>query len=65
MNRIRERSTRDRAEERSYGPRRFVIVSQAIVDASARAPVEFREVGPVELKGVSGAMSLFGAHRLD
>lgn len=42
-----------------------VIVSQAVVDASAGASVGFREVGPVELKGVSGPMSLFGAHRLD
>ena len=32
-----------------------VMVSQAVVDASAGAAVGFREVGPVELKGVSGA----------
>jgi adenylate cyclase len=42
-----------------------VVVSQAVVDASVGAPIEFRELGGVELKGVSGAMTLFGAHRLD
>jgi adenylate cyclase len=41
-----------------------VIVSQAVVDASAGAPVAFREVGPVELKGVSGALSLHAASHL-
>ena len=35
-----------------------VLVSQAVVDASSAAPVVFREVGPVELKGVSGAVLL-------
>ena len=30
---------------------------------SAGAAVAFREVGPVELKGVSGAMRLHAAHR--
>ena len=40
-----------------------VIVSQAVVDAAAGAPVTFREVGPVELKGVAGAMELFAASR--
>jgi len=30
---------------------------------SAGAAVAFREVGPVELKGVSGAMRLYAAHR--
>ena len=38
-----------------------VIVSQAVVDASDGAAVTFREVGPVELKGVSGAMRLHAA----
>ena len=33
-----------------------VIVSQEVVDASDGAAVAFREVGPVELKGVAGAM---------
>ena len=40
-----------------------VIVSQEVVDASAGAPVVFREVGTVELKGVSGAMLLLVAAR--
>jgi adenylate cyclase len=38
-----------------------VIVSQEVVDASAGAALAFREVGPVELKGVAGAMTLYGA----
>ena len=33
-----------------------VLVSQEVVDASGGAEVAFREIGPVELKGVSGAM---------
>ena len=40
-----------------------VIVSQEVVDASAGAAVAFREVGPVELKGVSGTMRLHAASR--
>jgi adenylate cyclase len=40
-----------------------VIVSRAVVDASAGSSVAFREVGPVELKGVDGAMLLFAAAR--
>ena len=40
-----------------------VIVSQAVVDACIDAPVVFRDVGPVELKGVSGAMHLHAATR--
>ena len=39
-----------------------VLVSQEVVDASSEAGVTFREIGPVELKGVSGAMRLFAAH---
>jgi class 3 adenylate cyclase len=38
-----------------------VLVSQAVVDAASSAGVVFREVGPVELKGVAGAMPLFEA----
>ena len=38
-----------------------VMVSQAVVDASVGAAAVFREVGPVELKGVSGAMNLHAA----
>ena len=40
-----------------------VIVSQEVVDASNGAPVAFRDVGPVELKGVPGARRLFAAAR--
>ena len=40
-----------------------VIVSQAIVDASAGAPVTFRPLGPVGLKGVAVPMPLFAADR--
>jgi adenylate cyclase len=38
-----------------------VIVSREVVDASAGSEVTFREIGPVELKGVSGAMNLHAA----
>lgn len=40
-----------------------VLVSQEIVDASDGAEVTFREIGPVELKGVSGPMRLHAAAR--
>jgi adenylate cyclase len=40
-----------------------VLVSQEVVDASNGAGVVFRGIGPVELKGVSGAMRLYTAHR--
>ena len=40
-----------------------VIVSRSVVDAAGEAPVVFREVGPVELKGVAGAMDLYAAAR--
>jgi adenylate cyclase len=36
-----------------------VLVSQEVVDAAGGAHVQFREIGPVELKGVSGAMRLY------
>ena len=38
-----------------------VLVSQEVVDASGGAAVTFREIGPVELKGVSGAVRLHAA----
>jgi adenylate cyclase len=38
-----------------------VLVSQDVVDASAGVAVDFREIGPVELKGLSGAMHLHAA----
>jgi class 3 adenylate cyclase len=40
-----------------------VLVSQEVVDASSGAAAAFREIGPVELKGVSGALSLYAASR--
>jgi adenylate cyclase len=40
-----------------------VIVSQAVVDAAGGAAVAFREIGPVELKGVAGAIRLHVAGR--
>jgi adenylate cyclase len=35
-----------------------VLVSQEVVDAAAGGPVTFTEIGPVELKGVPGALRL-------
>jgi adenylate cyclase len=40
-----------------------VIVSRAVVDESGDASVAFRDVGPVELKGVAGAVDLYAATR--
>jgi adenylate cyclase len=40
-----------------------VLVSQEVVDCAGEAEVSFREIGPVELKGVSGAMRLHAASR--
>jgi class 3 adenylate cyclase len=40
-----------------------VLVSQAVVDASEKAPLSFTDIGEVELKGVSGAMHLHAARR--
>jgi adenylate cyclase len=40
-----------------------VLVSQQVVDASAGADASFTDIGPVELKGVGGAMQLHAAHR--
>ena len=40
-----------------------VLVSQEVVDASGGAEVAFREIGPVELKGVAGAVRLHAASR--
>ena len=40
-----------------------VLVSQGVVDAAEGEPVAFIEVGPVELKGVSGPLPLYTAHR--
>jgi len=40
-----------------------VVVSQEVVDASDDAGIQFREIGPVELKGVAGAVRLHTASR--
>jgi adenylate cyclase len=40
-----------------------VLVSQEVVDAADGGPVAFTEVGPVELKGVSGPLRLHTARR--
>ena len=40
-----------------------VLVSQEVVDAADGGQVTFTEVGPVELKGVSGTLRLHTAHR--
>jgi adenylate cyclase len=37
------------------------LVSQDVVDASSEADVAFREIGPVDLKGVAGAVRLHAA----
>jgi adenylate cyclase len=40
-----------------------VLVSQEVVDASSGADLSFREIGPVELKGVAGTIRLHAASR--
>jgi adenylate cyclase len=40
-----------------------VLVSQEVVEASSGTDVAFREIGPVELKGVADAMHLHAASR--
>jgi class 3 adenylate cyclase len=40
-----------------------VIVSQAVVDAAEDAPIMFRAIGPVALKGVAAPMRLHAATR--
>ena len=40
-----------------------VVVSQEVVEAADGAPVSFEEIGPVELKGISGALRLHIARR--
>ena len=42
-----------------------VVVSQEVVDAAVGVPVTFTEIGPVELKGVSGPIRLHTARRGD
>ncbi len=40
-----------------------VLVTQQVVDASAEGGATFTQIGPVELKGISGAVPLYAAHR--
>jgi len=40
-----------------------VVVSQEVVEAADGAPVSFEEIGPVELKGVTGTLRLHTARR--
>ena len=40
-----------------------VVVSQEVVDAADAPPVSFVEIGPVELKGVTGTLRLHTARR--
>jgi class 3 adenylate cyclase len=40
-----------------------VLVSQEVVDAAEAGPVMFTEIGPIELKGVSGPLRLHTARR--
>ncbi len=40
-----------------------VLVSEAVADASREPGIAFDDIGPVELKGVSGAVHLLRAHR--
>jgi adenylate cyclase len=42
-----------------------VLVSQEVVDASQGVAIAFAEIGPVELKGVSGPLQLYSAGPLD
>ena len=41
-----------------------VLASEEIVNATSRSDVAFTEIGPVELKGVSGSVRLFSAHKV-
>jgi adenylate cyclase len=38
-----------------------VLVSEEVVSASVDAGIDYREIGPVELKGVAGALRLYSA----
>ena len=40
-----------------------VLVSQEVVDASEDAGPTFTRIGPAELKGISGPVQLYAAHR--
>jgi len=40
-----------------------VLVSQEVVEAAVGIGLGFTEIGPVELKGIAGAVRLHAAHR--
>jgi class 3 adenylate cyclase len=42
-----------------------VLVTREVVDAADGTSVTFSDVGPVELKGVSGALRLFSVRRAE
>lgn len=46
-----------------YARRGEVLVSQAAVDAADGAAATFREIGPVELRGVAAVVTLHAAIR--
>src|SRR6266540_1234742 len=48
-----------------YARQGEVLVSQAVADASQEKGIAFSDIGPVELKGVSGAVHLLRAHLAD
>lgn len=41
-----------------------VLVTQEVVDASGDVEVDFAKIGPVELKGISGALDLYSARAI-
>jgi class 3 adenylate cyclase len=45
-----------------YARQGEVLVSQAVADASSDEVMAFTDIGPVELKGVSGTVHLLRAH---
>jgi adenylate cyclase len=48
-----------------YARQGEVLVSQAVADASQEEDIAFGDIGPVELKGVSGTVHLLRAHLRD
>jgi len=45
-----------------YARQGEVLVSEAAADASSETGITFADIGPVELKGVSGTVHLLRAH---
>jgi len=40
-----------------------VLVTRSVVEASEEPDISFREIGPVDLKGVAGSTELLLAHQ--